>query len=480
MKYLKLIGIAALSLGFWACDDIEDSNSLPQTNPQLPGVDANNVKVVSGTGMSGVINLQTVNDADGSVNVAKVETPTDWPEGFEPSIPFMEYSATEDFAKPVQVKATMGAEGEALVNPDDWDAAFKELYGKRPAEKKGYVRFPVYAVNGSQSVRMGGEKVWYNTIPVDVIPLDTYGHVIEENYYVVGSFCNWDVTQGIKMSHSEYDPYDDPNFSVTLDVTGAGYEFVIVPESTVASGNVQTMAWGGEYPGAAVDLKGNNLLIATQGTEVNYMLIDEANPYQLKLDMGTLVFTTSVAYKQLYTPGDSNGWNQAASQTLTTTDYKNYSGFVHLKGGFKITTAPNWDGVNFGDGGEGKLSMDGSAGNINAPKDALYWVTVNLETLSYSLTEITTLGVIGDATPTEWGGQTNFEPSADFLTWTATVNMKNGEYKFRMNDNWDINLGGDLNDLTVGGANIPSPGEGEYVITLNLAARPYFCTVVKK
>jgi hypothetical protein len=60
------------------------------------------------------------------------------------------------------------------------------------------------------------------------------------------------------------------------------------------------------------------------------------------------------------------------------------------------------------------------------------------------------------------------------MTWdavnsvfTITADLTAGEFKFRANDNWTVNLGGDLNALTQDGANIPIGSDGNYTITLN-------------
>lgn len=68
-------------------------------------------------------------------------------------------------------------------------------------------------------------------------------------------------------------------------------------------------------------------------------------------------------------------------------------------------------------------------------------------------------------------------PSADFLTWTVTTTLKEGTFKFRANDGWDINLGGSLLDLTPGADNIPAPTTGKVTITLDLSSIPYTATV---
>ncbi len=57
--------------------------------------------------------------------------------------------------------------------------------------------------------------------------------------------------------------------------------------------------------------------------------------------------------------------------------------------------------------------------------------------------------------------------------------MKDGEYKIRFNDNWDINYGGAADNFVFGGANIPSPGAGTYTVTVDFSSVPYSVTFVK-
>ena len=477
MKYLRYIGLAALALAFTACDDIEDSNSLPQTNPQLPGVDAANVKVDNGEATNSTIDLGQYNEADRTILMATVPIPSDWPEGFTPSVPYVRMAPFADFTTYFDVEATMGADGQVYINPDDFDGEWKDFFGKDPSERKLYLRYPVLAVKGTQSVRMGGPNTWYGEKEISVIPFDIFGHVIEEAYYVVGSFCNWDLSQGIKLNQSGYNQYDDPNFtSPVLNVEGAGYQYVIVPESTVASGSLANGYYGAEYRDFA-DPAGS-LIWSTEAnpSDIPAFVINEAGPYTIKFDLAALSYTSQQSFKYLYTPGIANDWIHSLSQPLYTDNYSYYMGYVHLKGKFKFSSALDWKGTNWGLGDTpGTLSTTG--GDIPVEEDALYYVTVNLDALTYNLLKIENVGIIGDATPKGWDGQTNMEPSADFLTWTITTDLNAGELKFRFNDNWDYNLGGDLGSLSAGGDNIPVPAAGKYVITLNLASLPYTATI---
>ncbi|MDD3787583.1 MAG: hypothetical protein PHO94_02675 [Petrimonas sp.] len=55
-------------------------------------------------------------------------------------------------------------------------------------------------------------------------------------------------------------------------------------------------------------------------------------------------------------------------------------------------------------------------------------------------------------------------------TWTVTTTLTAGKsFKFRANDGWDINLGGNMQNLTYGGDNISVTTSGSYLVTLDLS-----------
>jgi len=178
----------------------------------------------------------------------------------------------------------------------------------------------------------------------------------------------------------------------------------------------------------------------------------------------------------LYTPGDSNGWNQEASQWLASYDENKYHGFVYLKGGFKFTSAPNWDGINYGSTGtDGELSTDGGAGNLALPADGegLYFAQVDIKELTYTLKYVKSVGVVGAYN--NWDVNGGHMTSDNFLQWKLTGDF-DGEFKFLFNDSWDfVNLGGAIDNLEYGGGNmIADPGETTLV--LDLSKLPYTAT----
>jgi len=82
------------------------------------------------------------------------------------------------------------------------------------------------------------------------------------------------------------------------------------------------------------------------------------------------------------------------------------------------------------------------------------------------------MAVIGDATAMGWDADRNLfhKEDAGVHTWYGVVTFADtGMYKFRANDGWDINYGGDLAGLTNGGDNIPTPGAGAWYIALSTA-----------
>ena len=65
-------------------------------------------------------------------------------------------------------------------------------------------------------------------------------------------------------------------------------------------------------------------------------------------------------------------------------------------------------------------------------------------------------------------------------TWSATIENvpADNEYKVRFNDDWGINLGGDVTNLTLNGGNLKTVKSGTVTFELNIFAHPY--TIIEK
>ena len=77
-------------------------------------------------------------------------------------------------------------------------------------------------------------------------------------------------------------------------------------------------------------------------------------------------------------------------------------------------------------------------------------------------------GLIGSATAGGWDNSTPMTYNPVTGRWSVTTTLVDGEFKFRANNGWDINLGGTLNNLGYNGDNIPATA-GTYTITLVLS-----------
>lgn len=143
-----------------------------------------------------------------------------------------------------------------------------------------------------------------------------------------------------------------------------------------------------------------------------------------------------------------------------------YKGFGYLSQEFKFRPNPDtWDG-NWGAGTDsGTIALGG--GNLAAPETAGYYmIEADLGEMTYKLTLITTIGIIGPAQAGGWETDTDLTYNAETKAWEATgVVLKAGDMKFRANDAWDINWGGALNELVQGGDNIAVEA-GTYDIAL--------------
>jgi hypothetical protein len=187
----------------------------------------------------------------------------------------------------------------------------------------------------------------------------------------------------------------------------------------------------------------------------------------------------------LYVPGDYQSWNPATASVIAEFNGKPkmYEGYVYMSGtgakGFKYTNAPDWNHINYGDGGNGALSTDGNAGNLTVSNGGYYELTANLNTSKWTAIK-TTWSIIGDATPGGWSTDTQMTYDAANQVWKVTANMlASGSFKFRANNAWVIDFGIDSNKKLVyadnpffgytGGLdNLSVPSDGNYTITLDL------------
>ena len=202
------------------------------------------------------------------------------------------------------------------------------------------------------------------------------------------------------------------------------------------------------------------------------------------------VALTTLAVNQLWLPGSYEGYNPAAAPTIPSVTPTTYEGYAYFSaaGNFKFTSAPDYNHINYGDGGNGTLTTNGNAGGIVYNSAGVYLLDADITNLTYSATYISTFGVIGTATPQGWNASTpmTYDQSTGF--WSIKIALVPGALKFRADDAWTINYGPlDANALT-GTLQFNNPGAitinnaGTYTVTIDMTQKKqkgYYYTVVQ-
>ncbi|MCM4155624.1 SusE domain-containing protein [Gramella sp. AN32] len=182
--------------------------------------------------------------------------------------------------------------------------------------------------------------------------------------------------------------------------------------------------------------------------------------------------------------GYGNDWTPADAVPLAASGFgeTEFEGFVYFAAEdsqFKfLPTNTGYDG-DYGDAGEADGDYTGvieQEGEVNAglPESGAgyYQVVVDTEALTYTLTR-TEWAIIGDATPKGWDEDTDMTYDAEAKVWKITLELTGGKLiKFRANDAWDLNLGGDSDGdgfMEYGGPDIQVGADGNYTVTLDLS-----------
>lgn len=206
------------------------------------------------------------------------------------------------------------------------------------------------------------------------------------------------------------------------------------------------------------------------------MVIAGKGTWIVTLDMNNLSY--SVGKPILYMAGDANGWKQI--DVLNSNDGVNFTGYMYLnQNGFKFSTQPNWDGTNYG----ADFDTAPDAGNIVITEEAgFYQVDVDLSAKTYTLNPFT-IGIIGNATPKGWDGDTNMTYNPEKRCWELKdVTLTDGEMKFRHTNDWSLSWGGELDNLTTqNGPNIAvAAGTYDIKLVVNWAEGTAKCEMTKK
>ena len=176
------------------------------------------------------------------------------------------------------------------------------------------------------------------------------------------------------------------------------------------------------------------------------------------------------------------GWDEDINLFPNATDTNKY--FITLpliQGAAKFRKddlwATNWGSEDFP---SGIGTQDGK--DIPIPNAGKYSITFDKSTGEYDFQELIdfkSIGIIGSATAGGWDNETPLtRDGGNADVWKGTVNIKEGEFKYRADSAWTISWGGgtfpsDTASLTGGNIAVTADQAGDYLVTFNTKSLIY-------
>lgn len=202
-----------------------------------------------------------------------------------------------------------------------------------------------------------------------------------------------------------------------------------------------------------------------------------AGYYKINANSTAMTYTAVATNWGVIGDGSPQGWNDETALTYSPAQ-RIWQGVMHLTAAkIKFRANHDWN-FNYGsDKADGNLGA--GAADIPVSLESDYAITLDLSHPNAYTYTANRWGVIGDATPGGWNTDTNMTWDPVNKVLKVTLNLTVGALKFRANDDWAINVGGNLNALSQGGSDIPITVAGNYTLTLDVSKAVYSCTVTK-
>ena len=457
MKKTFLYSLAVLaSVSLASCNGDYDDWANPQNNPQEASAAKYGITFTAGPEAEcnmpdedGVINLVTVNSTDANVTGYTV--------------------------KDLKVNGE-AIKGEAVGNNIQVNAVELEKILCKQNNSRASVARDIN-VESKVSVNLAsGDAVAINTVGTTTAKLKpTPTPAIDPNgYYMLGHLNgkdDWDNTDPVWMNE-----VSDGVYQAKVTTAKDKNWFKFFEGSKFVSGDWDAINSGalGCKDNGCEDASGYIYYTGDKWGELQTLVIPGAGTWIVTLDMNNLTY--SVGKPILYMAGGANGWNQI--DILNSDDGVHFTGYMYLnQNGFKFCTQPNWDGTNYGGAFFGQESD-----NIMMTQEAgFYQVDVDLSAKTYTLTPFT-IGIIGNATPKGWAGDTDMTYNPEERCWELkNVELTDGEMKFRHTNDWNLNWGGPLDALVHDGDNIAvAAGTYDIKLKVNWAEGTAKCEMTKK
>ena len=468
-----LLGMTLL-MAMVSCTEDYTDWSKPQVNAEPKAVEFGNGSVTA----VDVINLANVTEE--KVQVASIVAPTSSDAGYTPTIKINLGDKTYDI------------DNDGKMATADLATYISETYGKRPIERDIDATLDAWISNGSTVVKMATSE----TFQVKAIPV---APVIEEGYYLVGDMFNvkdvddvlvfdgWNnVSAKQAFKHSDKDVYDDPFFTLTFETTKADQYWKIIPKKNGDAGTIWAAGVVGPKENGSESMTG---LLTSDNPGAGK--IAEPGKYKLTLNMMDYSYTIEPVNYDLfiYFIGSTDAWSSSDQKlALVDEDKGTYTGYVYI-------ADPNGAGFEFKfqrEQGKWEKAIDANTfvafkgaaigvknGNLGVNAGVgVYYMDVNLSEGTITATKVESMGMVG-----KFQGWDVLAPVP--MTWNAeeycfeatNVGVTADGWKFSVNKDWPINLGGSINNLEQDGANLTVAGNTVKLYPTRKTKDNIYCTV---
>ncbi len=372
------------------------------------------------------------------------------------------------------------------ISSGDWSQLYGIVGGDSEAKEGKIARRSELGADNSFKVPAGAKKIrvtlnmMEQTYKVEAVS-------IADAYYLVGGNGSWSSDKSQKFSHSDKDAFEDPVFTYVIK---GGSDTWFAFGDADALDAIDAGDWTQLYgtTGASEDLSGSFDRRYNLGGDHSFHVDGSAKFYRFTVNMleNTYQITPLNFDPYIYFIGATDGWANAEQKLALTDESGIYTGYLYCADpngwgnefkfqktpgdwGTEINTGHMTGGIS-GDFGDGGGNFKATAG------EGVYYVTLNMASMSINAIKVEKMGIIGDFNG--WG--------ADFeMTWNATdycfeatgAGVTANGWKFRLNGGWDINLGGTVDNLVANGDNLSVVGNTIKLYPTRKGKDNIYCTV---
>ncbi len=265
-------------------------------------------------------------------------------------------------------------------------------------------------------------------------------------FWLVGGYNGWDNSDNALYIIS----------TATSGGSAQGYAYLTSGELKLTTDHSWDNAYTfGDNGSGALTNPGNNIQITSTGY------------YLVKANLSDMTYSLKLSTWGVIGDATPGSWSSQTDMVYNPASLT-FSLGLHMTsgGGFKFRGTSDWS-LNYGSTAADGSKLDDGGSNIAVNVEDDYAITLDLSHPNAYTYSANRWGIIGSATADTWTSDQNMSWNAVTKEFTATLDLTAGEIKFRANDDWAINLGGDLNNLTGGGGNIAVTTAGNYTITLD-------------